>query len=201
MAVAAFASAGVERYQTQSMTITAVQPKDSIGQWTNVWTHTYNVVLNPCDNTFTGTGQAVGTGSSGVYTDETITGHFDGTTLRFTATSPRRRHQVRGENGRSTTDGDARVTTNPGSPGPRVQRQRDDGCTSNYKNHGDYVSSQGGGSDAAHSSSGCPFTKGLRDHCCSLGAAFGPPPSSCGTVPRSPEWGAASAVASQRFWS
>ena len=29
--------------------------------------------------------------------------------------------------------------------------------TSNYKNHGDYVSSQGGGSDAAHSCIGMPI--------------------------------------------
>ena len=40
MAVASFASAGVDRYQTQSMTITAVQPKDAVGQFNNVWTHT-----------------------------------------------------------------------------------------------------------------------------------------------------------------
>src|SRR6478752_2969988 len=41
MAIVSSASAGVPRYQTQSMTITAVQPKDQIGQFNDVWTHTY----------------------------------------------------------------------------------------------------------------------------------------------------------------
>ena len=31
------------------------------------------------------------------------------------------------------------------------------GASSNYKNHGEYVSSQGGGSDAAHSCIGMPI--------------------------------------------
>ena len=34
MAVASSAMAGVERYQMQSMTITAVQPEDTYHQWT-----------------------------------------------------------------------------------------------------------------------------------------------------------------------
>ena len=42
MAVVSSASADVARYQTQSMTITAVQPKDAYGQFDDVWTHTYN---------------------------------------------------------------------------------------------------------------------------------------------------------------
>src|SRR6476646_589717 len=86
MAVVSSASAGVERYQTQSMTITAVQPKDAYGQWLDAWTHTYKVELNPCDNSFTGTGSAIGTGFDGLYTNETITGYFDGTTLSYKAT-------------------------------------------------------------------------------------------------------------------
>ena len=52
MAIASSASADVARYQMQSMTITAVQPEGAVGQWDNVWTHTYNVVLNPCDGSF-----------------------------------------------------------------------------------------------------------------------------------------------------
>ena len=66
MAVIASASAGVERYQTQSMTITAVQPEGAVGQWGNVWTHTYNVTLNPCDGSFSGIGSLSGT-SNGFY--------------------------------------------------------------------------------------------------------------------------------------
>ena len=41
MAVAVSASAGVERYQTLSFTITAVQPKDEPGQFKDNWTHTF----------------------------------------------------------------------------------------------------------------------------------------------------------------
>ena len=60
MGIVSSASAGVERYQMQSMTITAVQPEGGSSQWTNVWTHTYNVTLNPCDGSFTGTGSVGG---------------------------------------------------------------------------------------------------------------------------------------------
>ena len=78
MAVVSSASADVARYQTQSFTITAVQPEGAVGQWTNVWTHTYNVTLNPCDNTFSGTGSLSGTLNGPVVGGvETITGHFD----------------------------------------------------------------------------------------------------------------------------
>ena len=72
------ASAGVERYQMQTMTITAVQPEDEYRQWDDVWTHTYNVTLNPCDGSFTGIGSQVGD-INGPYGTQTITGNLDGT--------------------------------------------------------------------------------------------------------------------------
>ena len=87
MAVVSSASAGVERYQTMSMTITAVQPEGAVGQWTNTWTHTYNVTLNPCDNTFSGTGTMTGTLNGTVNGTETINGHLDANNaVSYTAT-------------------------------------------------------------------------------------------------------------------
>ena len=81
MAVVSSASAGVARYQTQSMTLTAVQPEGAIGQFNNVWTHTYNVELNPCDDSFSGTGTLMGTLNGPVTGDiETITGQLVGGT-------------------------------------------------------------------------------------------------------------------------
>ena len=85
MAVASFASADVARYQTQTMTITVVQPENAVSQWTNVWTHTYNVTLNPCDGSFSGIGSVSGT-LNGSLNTETITGRLVGNTVSFTAT-------------------------------------------------------------------------------------------------------------------
>ena len=71
------------------MTITAVQPKDQIGQFDDVWTHTYNVTVNPCDGSFTGTGTVVGTDQWPSVCTETITGQLNGDgTISFTATRP-----------------------------------------------------------------------------------------------------------------
>ena len=74
MALVSSASADVSRYQMQSMTITAVQPEGAVGQWQNVWTHTYNVTLNPCDGSFAGTGSRPAARSDGRLDTETITG-------------------------------------------------------------------------------------------------------------------------------
>jgi hypothetical protein len=150
------ASAGVARYQTQSMTITAVQPKDAVGQWTDIWTHTYNVTLNPCDGSFTGTGSESGTGS-GFLGNETITGHRDGTSVSFTAT---RDDGVVYSLSNAPLD-NSTVTLATSTPSVSWPLEFKVGATptstSNYKNHGDYVSSQGGGSDAAHSCIGMPI--------------------------------------------
>ena len=86
MAVASSAFADVARYQTQSMTITAVQPENAVGQWTNVWTHTYNVTLNPCDGSFSGVGSQKGTIDTADNATETIKGHLDRDAVSLTAT-------------------------------------------------------------------------------------------------------------------
>ncbi len=86
MAIVSSASAGVERYQMQTMTITAVQPEGAVNQFGNVWTHTYNVTLNPCDGSFEGVGSLKGTVNGPYDGSETITGHLVGDMVSFTAT-------------------------------------------------------------------------------------------------------------------
>jgi hypothetical protein len=158
MAVVSSASADVARYQTQSMTIIAVQPEGAVGQWTNVWTHTYNVTLNPCDpGSFSGTGTLTGTLNGPYPGTETITGHLDGNTISFTAT--RSIDNVEYSLSNAPLDGSTvtLATSTPQVPWPlefKVSNKMGD--FSNYRNHGEYVS-QGGTADAAHSCIGMPI--------------------------------------------
>ncbi len=165
MAVVSSASADVARYQTQTLTFTATQPKDVYGQWTDVWTHTYTAVLNPCDNTFSGTGSAVGT-DYGPYTNETIKGNFDGTTLSYKATylGPNATGVKYALNGPMSSTliatawdaNDNLINTSPNVLEFKITNVNETQL-SNFKNHGEYVSSKGGGSDAAHSCIGMPI--------------------------------------------
>jgi hypothetical protein len=155
MGVVSSASAGVERYQTQSMTITAVQPEGAVGQWQNVWTHTYNVELNPCDGSFSGVGSVSGT-LNGFYSNERITGHLDGNDVSFTATRPDGLvYSLSNAPLDNTTV--TLATSTPVAPWVlEFTVSKTLGASSTYKNHGDYVSSMGGGADAAHSCIGMP---------------------------------------------
>jgi opacity protein-like surface antigen len=156
MALAATASADVPRYQTQTMTITAVQPKDQVGQWQDVWTHTYTVTLNPCDSSFTGTGSVSGT-DFGFLSTEKITGHLDGNKVSFTAT--RDSDGVVYSLSNAPLD-NSTVMLATSTPSVSWRLEFHVSATTidqtHYKNHGDYVSSQGGGADAAHSCIGMP---------------------------------------------
>jgi hypothetical protein len=158
MAVAVSASAGVDRYQTQSMTITAVQPEGAISQWGNVWTHTFNnVTLNPCDGSFEGTGSLSGT-INGFYSNETITGQLNGDgTISFTVNRP---------DGVETFLSNAQLggtavtlaTSNPTVSWPlEFKVSATTTATSTFKNHGDYVSQAGDKAEAAHSCIGMPI--------------------------------------------
>jgi len=158
MAVASSASAGVSRYQTQSMTITAVQPEGAVGQFQNVWTHTYSVELNPCDGSFSGVGTLTGTINGAFGGNETITGHLDGNTVSFTAT--RSFDGVEYSLSNAPLDGST-VTLATSNPVVSWPLEFKVGATtpiasSNYQNHGDYVSQAGDKADAAHSCIGMP---------------------------------------------
>ena len=149
------ASASVQRYQTSDATFTLTQPAGSVGQWDSVWTHTINVHVNPCDNTFTGTGVETGPGQT---LHEDITGSFGDGTVSLTA---HREDRVSFSLVNAPTDGTTvtLATSNPAVPWALEFRASNPTFSniSNYKNHGDYVSQAGGGADAAHSCIGMPI--------------------------------------------
>src|SRR3954469_12121593 len=133
LAVPAFASADVPRYQTQTGTLTT---HVAYGDQSSV--HTYKVTINPCDNTFTGND-----GSSRWAENEQITsGKITASDITIQAIYP---------------DGYSWDVASGGNGSDVVGRAfkvTNDLTTTNstsYKNHGAYVSAQGGGDDAAHS--------------------------------------------------
>ena len=158
LAVPSLASANVARYQTEDATFTLTQPAGQVGQWGNVWTHNIKVTTNPCDGTFTGTGVESGQDQNGPQTfNETVTGKFDNGVVSLTAT---RSDGVVFSLANAPTSGTVTLATSI----PQVPQVLEFKVTppqfsntSNYKNHGDYVSLQGGGSDAAHSCIGMPI--------------------------------------------
>jgi hypothetical protein len=155
--VAATASADVPRYQTQTSTFTVTQPYGQVGQWNDVWTHNYTVT-SQCDGTFAGTG--VQLDNQGHQADtETITGTFGPNhSVTFTAM---RNDGVSWTLTNAPTDGNAvtLATTNPAVGWPvEMKVSTPVTTTSDFKNHGDYVKSQGGGDDTAHSCIGMPIS-------------------------------------------
>jgi hypothetical protein len=155
--VAATASAKVERYQLQTATFTVTQPYGQVGQWTNVWIHDYTVTVNPCDGTFTGTG-TLHNNVDGFSAPETVSGTFAGTSVSLTADRQFDGLQYTLANapfGGAVT----LATTNPAVSWDVEMKVSNPVFTNttDFKNHGEYVSSQGGGSDAAHSCIGMPI--------------------------------------------
>jgi hypothetical protein len=159
LAFAASASADVPRYQFQTATFTVTEPAGAVDQWTSVWTHSYTVTVNPCDNTFTGAAPAQ-TGPGGITegTGETITGSFSGYgTITFTAT--------RTYDGRTWTltnvpfDTEVIAVTVPAVAWDIDMKVSEPvfTTTSDYKTHGAYVKAEGGGSEAAHYCIGMPI--------------------------------------------
>lgn len=110
LVVPSLASASVQRYQAQTATFTATQPAGEYSQFDNVWTHNYKVTVNPCDNTFTGTGVQTGQDQNGPREfDETITGSFGKGTVSYTIQRrQRRRFVVAGQRQDRRRHGDAR---------------------------------------------------------------------------------------------
>ena len=151
----ALAAASVVRYQSQDATFTLTQPAGQVGQWDNVWTHKITVHVNPCDSTFTGEGVETGPGPT---LNETITGSFGNGTVSLTA------HREDGvsfslANAPTNNDTVTLATSTPVVPWALEFKATTPSFnnTTNFKNHGDYVSSLGGGADAAHSCIGMPI--------------------------------------------
>jgi hypothetical protein len=158
----ALASADVQRYQTQDATFTLTQPAGQVGQWGNVWTHKITVQVNPCDNTFSGTGIESGQDQNGPSTfNEKVTGKFGDGTVSLTVT---RDDGVVFALSNAPTDSNTvtLATSSPVVPQALEFRVTEPtfANTSTYKNHGDYVSAMGGGADAAHSCIGMPINSG-----------------------------------------
>jgi hypothetical protein len=144
MAVAAFASADVPRYQpTASLVVSLTDAQ--VGNH-----HTFTITwTNPCgtDGAFTGTGQ--GSAAAGG-ANETISGNLVGDHLTFTAVYT------------SFIPGYTWSYDGPlsgaalGADATGYHATASVAAINSVKNHGDWVSSQGGGSDAAHSCIGMP---------------------------------------------
>ena len=157
----ALASASVDRYQTQDATFTTTQPAGTYGQFDNVWTHKYTVNVNPCDGTFSGTGVETGHDQFGPGNfTETVKGSFnaDGT---ISLVNTRNDGVIWSLDNIKTDNSTTTLATliNPNIPSNLEFHATapDFTNTSAFKNHGEYVSSQGGGSDAAHSCIGMPI--------------------------------------------
>lgn len=160
--VAAPASADVARYQFQTATFAVTQPAGTVGQWAAVWTHKIAVTIDPCDQTFTGTAAQYAPGtappSPPAYT-ETVTGSLGAGTISMDF--------VRSDGVRwSLTNALYQPFVNLAKSVPAVPWALEAKVTpltitgtSDWKNHGEYVKSLGGGVDAAHSCIGMPITE------------------------------------------
>jgi hypothetical protein len=153
------AGAGVARYQIETLQYTVTVE--------GTYTHSFTVTVDPCNGTFTATGQSPALpAAASVY--ETLSGSTDGLgNLSFTATyyndpaftSPT---GYWWSFAGSFTDANydfAGTLTNSslGQSGLTVTGTMNSASFSTYANHGQYVSSMGGGSDAAHSCVGMPM--------------------------------------------
>jgi hypothetical protein len=137
LAVASFASAGVDRYQVATgLTVSAMG---------GAYVHTYTLTTN-CDGSFTGIG-----GIASLPLNETINGTFNGQNILINGAYLGNYNPGYTWNYNGPLSG-GNATDSMGQTVPLTFKV----TMSNFKNHGEYVSSQGGGSDAAHSCIGMP---------------------------------------------
>jgi hypothetical protein len=145
-------------------TFTALQPKDTTGQFTNVWKHDYTVIVN-ADGSFSGTGTVSDNGGSFAWA-EGITGSFnaDKSVVSFD-TVP-----VGGGATFKVTNAQTNNTTVPvestwtaneiefqiSKPVVTTATTTTPG-TESVKNHGQYVKAQGGGKVPAQACAGMPL--------------------------------------------
>jgi hypothetical protein len=144
--VAGTSSADVTRFQTLHATLTVNLTGFGFG-------HVYSIDISPCDGTFTGTGALPGTPIT-----EQVTGTYQNGKVSF--------HSV--YNPGAGFDGYEWGVAQPASLGAQalsadngggqyfVTMALSDQTSSHFKNHGEYVSSMGGGADAAHACIGMP---------------------------------------------
>ena len=138
------ASADVQRYQTQTATLTADVNAGS-------YIHTYGITIDPCDGSFAGT---AATGS--VVAGETVTGTLSDSYLSIDF------HGLYPSPSSYAWSYDGPLSGGVGH-GPNGQTfdvmfaLTNLAASSNYKNHGQYVKEMGGGREAAQSCIGKPI--------------------------------------------
>jgi hypothetical protein len=152
------AGASVARYQIETLHYTVTVA--------GTYVHSYTVTVDPCNGTFTATGQYPALPAAATYY-ETMTGSTNGSGgLSFTATyyndpaftSPTGYWWTfTGTFTDANLDISGTLNDSLGQTGLTVIGTMDLATYSSYANHGQYVSSMGGGSDAAHSCIGMPM--------------------------------------------
>jgi hypothetical protein len=172
LVVPAAASADVPRCATPvtaatTVTFTVTEPAGAEHQFDNVWTHTYTVTVQP-DGKFVGTGEITGSDVNGTYdeqvpshtgADENIVGTFEAATVSYVSTRSDGLHYIVNN---APTDGslftDAKVEEgSPWSFEIKVTAPLFSAPTTTDMNHGQYVSSMGGGKVAAQKCAGMPL--------------------------------------------
>lgn len=141
-ATSALAAPGgaVARYQVTTTSYTVMV--------LGTYEHDYSVTTNPCDGTISITGATPA--DSGYYTTETVAGTLSNGVISYTSVYDGPYNPGYSYNGSFPVAGGALggdytgTVTNNGS------------TETSFANHGQYVSSVGGGSDAAHSCIGMP---------------------------------------------
>ena len=171
LSLSSVASAKVERCDATTVTnsgpktatFTVNQPKDAVSQFTNVWRHEYEVALN-ADGTFVGKGNIYDNGATDTTWTEDVTGSLNadstlsmqtapvggGATFKVT-NAPMNGTEVPVDTNGTWSQNE--VTFKIGAPtitGGTVS------TTVEYKNHGEYVSANGGGKDVAQACAGMP---------------------------------------------
>ena len=141
------AQGGIVRYQVGTTTYT-IMVRDT-------YEHDYVVTFNPCDGSIAITGSTP-LGSS-YFTNETVTGALDSGVISFTSTYDDTSFNGYSWSGSFPVDGGALTATDSLGQTLTGTVTVADTSTTAYKNHGDYVSTMGGGADAAHSCIGMPL--------------------------------------------
>ena len=172
LAIPSVASADVPRCEASvpvnttitTATFTAFQPKDTVGQFGNVWKHDYTVIVNS-DGSFSGTGAVSDNGGSVAWTEQ-ITGTFnadktvvsfdtlpDGGGATFKVTNaPMNNSTVPVESTWTANEIEFQI-----SPAVVTTATTTTPGTESVKNHGQYVKAQGGGKIAAQACAGMPL--------------------------------------------
>jgi hypothetical protein len=175
LAIPASASAAVERCKVTATvpsttpsvttaTFTALQPRGTTHQFDDVWRHEFKVTVN-ANGTFEGTGETFANDGSTIIWAETITGSFDADSISFktlpvgggatfkVTDAPFNEEVDVDDEGTWDTNSIEMMISKPVSTTVTGEPTT---TTTEYKNHGEYVSSLGG-KVAAQACAGMPI--------------------------------------------